>query len=183
MRRLCGLAGRGQAHRPLPSDGAPPTVGHVTRDNVGSDHPGGPTAAQYASALALISAIGLLGIAAGAFALASTACGCAEPADLVVVNQSRAPAGLDWETPGVLGTPLFRAGGHIDAAACGVSSWPLADGEVSITASSADTRTVHVTVSGGDGAPAVFPLIDARGHVSDAMTNWPPGTDDTTTCP
>ena len=146
--------------------------------------PAGPTTGQFLYGLLFIAAIGVLGIVAGAFALANATCACTTPPDLIIVNQSHAVASVDWETAGLLGTPLLRSGGHIDAAACEVSSWNLDPGNVTTTVGSRTaTRTAHFTVTGRMDRPAHFLLIDAQGQISDSLADWPPGTDNTTTCP
>ena len=139
---------------------------------------------QFLYGLLSTVAIVMLGVVAGAFALANTTCGCTTPPDLVIVNQSHAVASVDWETRGLLGTPLLRAGGHVDAAACEVSSWSLDRGGVTATVGSGTaTRTERFTISGDTDRSARFLLINSRGQISDVLADWPPGTDNASTCP
>ena len=145
--------------------------------------PDDPTTRQFLYGLLFVAAIVITGVVAGAFAIATTTC-CTTPADLVIVNRSHVAVSVDWATPGLLGTPLLGAGGHIDADACAVSTWSLATGAVSATIGSGTaSRTAHFTVSGDRSRAPRFLLIDAQGVISDVLPDWPPGTDTTTTCP
>lgn len=147
-------------------------------------HVDGPSTGQYLYALVFIAAIGLVGILLGAFALAATACGCTRPPDLIVVNRSHAAATVNWRTSGVLGTPLLRSGGAITADACTVTTWPLDAGDVTAAIRVGDgARSVAFRVSRAAGQEPVFVLIDPDGRVGEPLAEWPPGTDDATSCP
>lgn len=121
---------------------------------------------QFWYGLAFIVAIGLVGIVIGAFALAGVACGCTRPADIVVVNHSSTDAVIEWQRPGLLGTPLFRSGGREQAAACQTTGLAMDEGDLTVVVSAGGrAQPVAVTVSDSR-SPSAWIAIDSAGQVT-----------------
>lgn len=148
-------------------------------------HDDGPLGRQMLYGLGVIVVIAPLALAVVlAFVLPAIACGCSSPPDLVVVNRTHQAVTVDWQTGGLLGTPLFGAQGSIHADACAVTSWGLATGDVTATVRVGNaTRTIRFSVARGSERQPRFVAVEATGSISDALSEMPPGVDATTSCP
>ena len=153
----------------------------MTDPFVRADRPG---TREMLYGLLVVGGLVALAIIGSAFLLASTACGCTEPADLVMVNRSSTPATIDWEAGGILGTPLLRTRGHADAPACQATGISLDHGQVTaFVGAGAPPRTNHMTVTRSNGQPAWYVVVDSRGVIGDPVASAPPGADGASLCP
>lgn len=148
-------------------------------DKTGREHRTGPSTGQFPYGLLFIAVLGVLGIGGVWFLAAQVACGCATPADLVVVNQSTHEAVIEWQHPGLLGTPLFRTGGRETAPAGQSTGLAVDTGEVRAVVSVGETRQAVALVVADRHTPSAWVLIDPAGQVTagtgDAPAEAPDG--------
>lgn len=129
----------------------------------------GPTPHQLGHGLAWISVVLALVIGFPAVLVAAwPACGCLEPADLVVVNRSHATVTVDWRSPGPLGTPLFGGGGRLEAQPCRTTGFTLRPGTITATVGTGtDHRTIDFVVPEGRTMTSAVAVINAEGRVGE----------------
>jgi hypothetical protein len=139
--------------------------------------PAGATTGQFLYGLLFLAAIGLAGLLVVAFVLAQDACGCTTPATVVVVNHSSGDAVIEWQSAGLMGTPLFRTSGRETARACESSGLAVAAGEVSATVSVGARRQSVALAIADRQKPSAWVVVDAEGRISvrtnEAPTDWP----------
>jgi hypothetical protein len=138
-----------------------------------------PTRRKLAHGIGFVGLVVALVIAVPAAILAATAsCGCASPADLIVLNYAHEDATVSWQGAGLLGAPILGISGSATASACATFSQTLKPGsvDVSIRAGS-DGQTVRVTVPDGEarsGHVATL-VIAADGHIAGPNDGAPAG--------
>jgi hypothetical protein len=129
----------------------------------------GPTPHQLGHGLPWVAVVLALAIGIPAvLVVAWPACGCLDPADLVVVNRSPTTVMVDWRSPGLLGTPLFGGGGHLEAAPCLTTGFTLRSGAITATVGTGtDQRTLGFVVPDGRTATTAVVVIDPQGRVGE----------------
>jgi hypothetical protein len=138
-----------------------------------------PTRRRLAYRLAFVGVVVALvaGISAVLLTAVLPSC-CASPADLIVLNYDHQDASVDWNGPGLFGTPLLATSGSATASGCKTLSVTLPRGavEVSIHLGGATARLFHVQVRESledrtqHGATIV---IGADGHIADPIDGSP----------
>jgi hypothetical protein len=95
-------------------------------------------------------------------------CGCTTPSAMVVTNRSAVDATLEWQTDGLLGTPIFGSAGTSRVAACEVFTpilQPGATHRVTIRTTQASRAFAFVAPESGDSWPGVFVVIRPDGSI------------------
>jgi hypothetical protein len=101
-------------------------------------------------------------IVLGSLVVALLGCGTGTaPTNGVVetVNLSRSPASFHWQSPGLLGTPLFGATGTEPIGACGSYSRAFGAGDQTITIGSATATRSFTLRALAEGQPAMLVLV------------------------
>ena len=124
---------------------------------------------EFTKALALVGAS--LVVLAGLLlwlVSALSACGCTTPPAMEVVNLAAVDARIDWQTAGVLGTPLLGSSGSEPIPACQVYAPPLKPGAahaVTIVTDAARRSFSLVAPTQYDEAAIVWVVIRPDGSI------------------
>jgi hypothetical protein len=101
--------------------------------------------------------------------VATPACACTSPTDLVVLNYAHEEAGVSWQGRGLYGTPILAFSGSATVSACATLLVALRPGPVDVSVrAGGDAHTVRVDVPQGQaryGHPATI-VIEADLRIS-----------------